>query len=137
MFTSLPLSACGRTSSSFDVGAQRGRPPEALTSVSFYAHLHQCITSAKLYGRKRELGLLRRLSELFFAVVYGGRCVGETALVLKLKKRHHLYFFMNPRKPPPPAGGMRRGVEEGGIKFVPPGGGSWNRCGLSNKRKDR
>jgi hypothetical protein len=61
--------------------------------------LHQLL-SAKLYGRKRELGLLRRLRELFFAVVYGGLCVGETALVLKLEKRHHLYFFMNPRKPP-------------------------------------
>jgi hypothetical protein len=61
--------------------------------------------------------------------------VGKTALVLKLEKRHHLYFFMNPRKPPPPAEGMRRGVEEGGIKFVPPGGGSWNRCVLSSKAR--
>jgi hypothetical protein len=73
---------------------RRGR-----TSVSFYAQFTSII-SAKLYGRKRELGLLRRLRVLFFAVVYGGRCVGKTALVLRLEKRHHLYFFMNPRKPP-------------------------------------
>jgi AAA+ ATPase superfamily predicted ATPase len=55
----------------------------------------------KLYGRERELGLLRRLREPFRAVVYGRRRVGKTALVLKfLEERPHLYFFVNPRKPP-------------------------------------
>jgi hypothetical protein len=54
----------------------------------------------KLYGRERELGLLRRLREPFLAVVYGRRRVGKTALVLKfLEERSHLYFFVNPRKP--------------------------------------
>jgi hypothetical protein len=54
-----------------------------------------------LYGRERELGLLRRLREPFLAVVYGRRRMGRTALVLKfLEERPHLYFFVNPMKPP-------------------------------------
>ena len=55
----------------------------------------------KLYGRERELGLLRRLREPFLAVIYGRRRIGKTSLVLKfLEGRPHLYFFVNPKKPP-------------------------------------
>ncbi|MEM3996036.1 MAG: ATP-binding protein [Pyrobaculum sp.] len=53
----------------------------------------------KFYGRERELALLSRLREPFFAVVYGRRRIGKTALVLKfLEGRDHLYFFVNPKK---------------------------------------
>jgi hypothetical protein len=47
-----------------------------ITSVTIMAVI-------KLYGRERELGLLRGLREPFLAVVYGRRHVGKTALVLK------------------------------------------------------
>ncbi len=48
----------------------------------------------KLYGRERELELLKRLKEPFLAVIYGRRRIGKTALVLKfLEERLHPSFL--------------------------------------------
>jgi len=68
---------CSRRAASqfqvFGAGAQRGRPLGAPASVSFYVQFI-IITSViiiaviKLYGRERELGLLRGLGEPFLAV---------------------------------------------------------------------
>lgn len=55
----------------------------------------------KLYGRDKELSLLRSLREPFLAVIYGRRRIGKTALVTAfLEERGGLYFFVNPKKPP-------------------------------------
>ncbi|WP_258871778.1 ATP-binding protein [Pyrobaculum aerophilum] len=58
------------------------------------------MTVIKLYGRDRELSLLRSLKDPFLAVVYGRRRIGKTALVTAfLEERGGLYFFVNPKKP--------------------------------------
>lgn len=53
----------------------------------------------KFYNRERELQLLNRIKKPFFAVIYGRRRIGKTALILNfLKNKDFVYLFVNPKK---------------------------------------